>query len=296
MVVTYQSAKPGMTSDAIVKKVNDWGVVIQFEDSSATAIVLKEDCDDNEVEDVRALYAVGDKVRAVVLEKDEKEKRIRASLKSSLLPANEAMEEEPVKDMEEEMIESEESESASESASESEEEESESEKEDTPAAGFGWTDFTPVEEEKKEVVAAPAKPKKLSERTIASIEESLAKSESLPESGQDFERLLVSNPTSSHLWLRYASWLLSITEVAKARAVIRRGLKSIPVHMEEERSNLWLALMNLESEYGDEEALEAVFKEAKQAMEPKQAYLHLAKIYEVKKDSANGYNWWKQIA
>ena len=68
MVVTYQSAKPGMTSDAIVKKVNDWGVVIQFEDSSATAIVLKEDCDDNEVEDVRALYAVGDKVRAVVLE------------------------------------------------------------------------------------------------------------------------------------------------------------------------------------------------------------------------------------
>ena len=299
-MVTYQSAKPGMTSDAIVKKVNDWGVVIQFEDSSATAIVLKEDCDDNEVEDVRALYAVGDKVRAVVLEKDEKEKRIRASLKSSLLPANEAMEEEPVKDMEEEMIESEESEeseSASESEEEeSEEEESESEKEDTPAAGFGWTDFIPVEEEKKEVVAAPAKPKKLSERTIASIEESLAKSESLPESGQDFERLLVSNPTSSHLWLRYASWLLSITEVAKARAVIRRGLKSIPVHMEEERSNLWLALMNLESEYGDEEALEAVFKEAKQAMEPKQAYLHLAKIYEVKKDTANGYNCWKQLA
>lgn len=106
----------------------------------------------------------------------------------------------------------------------------------------------------------------------------------------------MANPTSSHLWLRYASWLLSTTEVAKARAVIRRALKSIPVHMEEERANLWLALMNLESEYGDEEALEAVFREAKQAMEPKQAYLHLAKLYELKKNTAQGFNCWKQLA
>lgn len=55
------------------------------------------------------------------------------------------------------------------------------------------------------------------------------------------------------------------------------------MHLEEERSNLWLALMNLEAEYGDEDSLETLFKEARQKMDDKTAGLHLAGIYETKK-------------
>ena len=296
-MVTAATVKEGMVVDAIVTKMYDWGMLIRVKNGGMHAVVMKEECADHEVTNARELYTEGDEVRAVIVKVDRPNRKVEASLKPSLLPSETAVdtamlpsETEEVKDMEEEM------EEESEEMEESEESEEESE-EETPAAGFGWEDFAPaVEEEKAEVAAKPAKAKKLSERAIASMEQSLAKADTLPESEQDFERLLVSNPTSSHLWLRYASWLLSTTEVAKARAVIRRALKSIPVHMEEERSNLWLALMNLESEYGDEDSLEAVFREAKQAMEPKQAYLHLAKLYEVKKDMAQGFNCWKQLA
>lgn len=277
-MLTVASVKEGMVVDATVYKTYDWGLLLRVQDGKLKAVVMKEECADQEVANARDLYAEGDKVRAVIVKVDREHHKVEASLKPSRLPSETVMETEEVKDMEEE----------------SEEEESEDE---TPAAGFGWDDFAPAVEEAKPAAAAkPTKAQKLPESAVAAIEQSLAKADTLPESETDFERLLVSNPTSSHLWLRYASWLLSTTEVAKARAVIRRALKSIPVHMEEERANLWLALMNLESEYGDEESLEAAFREAKQAMEPKQAYLHLAKLYDVKKKKAEGFNCWKQLA
>lgn len=290
-MVTTRTLHEGMVVDATVFKMYDWGMLIRLQ-NGLKAVVMKEECADHEVASARELYTEGDKVRAVITKVDLSNHKTEASLKPSRLPQETAVEAEEVKDMEEAM-----EEESDEAMEEESEESEESEEEEAPAAGFGWDDFAPAAEAKKPVAAAkPAKAKKLSEQAVASMEQSLAKADTLPESETDFERLLVANPTSSHLWLRYASWLLSTTEVAKARAVIRRALKSIPVHMEEERANLWLALMNLESEYGDEEALEAVFREAKQAMEPKQAYLHLAKLYELKKNTAQGFNCWKQLA
>ena len=65
--------------------------------------------------------------------------------------------------------------------------------------------------------------------------------------------------------------------------------------MEEERNNIWLALMNLESEYGDEDSLETLYKEVKQNMEPKKVSMHLISIYETKKQYANAVNIYKQL-
>lgn len=48
-----------------------------------------------------------------------------------------------------------------------------------------------------------------------------------PESIEDFERLVLGSPNSSYLWIRYMAFLLGMAEVAKAREVAERALKTI---------------------------------------------------------------------
>lgn len=167
------------------------------------------------------------------------------------------------------------------------------------STGFGWDDFA-VSPAAPSLSASSApsasKRPQLREAEIAAKERSLASQSAQPASEADFERLLVGQPTSSELWIRYASWFLSLGDAAKARAVLRRALQSVPGHLEDERANLWLALLNLESEFGDEAALRDVYKEARQAMEPRRAGLHLAALLEAKQKWAEVYSVWKQLA
>ena len=168
--------------------------------------------------------------------------------------------------------------------------------------GFGWDDFAPSPaaslpaSSSSSFHPSASKRPQLREAEIAAKERSLASQSAQPASEADFERLLVSQPTSSELWIRYASWFLSLADPGKARAVLRRALQSVPGHLEDERANLWLALLNLESEFGDEAALREVFKEARQAMEPRRAGLHLASLLEAKQRWAEVYAVWKQLA
>lgn len=101
-----------------------------------------------------------------------------------------------------------------------------------------------------------------------------------PESTADYERLLLSSPDSSFLWIQYMSFQLSMSEVQKARDVARRGLKAISFREEGEKLNVWLALLNLENSYGTEDEVEQTFKEAIQFNEPKTVYLRMAGIFE----------------
>ena len=48
-----------------------------------------------------------------------------------------------------------------------------------------------------------------------------------PESAEDFDRLVLSSPSSSLLWLQYMAFHLQATEIEKARAVAERALKTI---------------------------------------------------------------------
>lgn len=52
-------------------------------------------------------------------------------------------------------------------------------------------------------------------------------SDAAPKAADDFERLLLGSPCSSYLWIRYMAFLLSMAEVAKARAVAERALGTI---------------------------------------------------------------------
>lgn len=102
----------------------------------------------------------------------------------------------------------------------------------------------------------------------------------VPESNADFERLLLGSPNSSYLWIQYMSFQLQISEIDKAREIAKRALKTINFREEQEKLNVWIALLNLENIYGTDESLEAAFKDAARHNDSKTVHLRMAGIFE----------------
>jgi rRNA biogenesis protein RRP5 len=101
-----------------------------------------------------------------------------------------------------------------------------------------------------------------------------------PDSNADFERLLLGSPNSSYLWIQYMSFQLPLSEVDKARDIARRAIRTINFREEQEKLNVWIALLNLENVYGTDETLESIFKEAARANDSKTIHLRLASIFD----------------
>jgi len=68
-------------------------------------------------------------------------------------------------------------------------------------------------------------------------------------------------------------------EIDKARQVAERALKSISFREEKERFNVWIALLNLENLYGNEDTLKKVLSRAQQANSPLKVSMEMAKIF-----------------
>ncbi|WWC95372.1 hypothetical protein V866_002234 [Kwoniella sp. B9012] len=85
-----------------------------------------------------------------------------------------------------------------------------------------------------------------------------------PESISEFERALLASPNSSYLWIQYMSFHLQLHEIEKARKIGRLALEKINYREEDEKLNIWMALINLELSFGTAQTAEAVFKEASQ--------------------------------
>lgn len=104
-----------------------------------------------------------------------------------------------------------------------------------------------------------------------------------PQSTDDYERLLLSQPDSSLLWLQYMAFHLSLGEIDTARKIAQRALKTIsPIgsgHSEAEKLNVWIALLNLENAYGDDETTETIFRSACQVNDPQKIHERLASIF-----------------
>ncbi|KAI3625962.1 hypothetical protein CBS9595_001323 [Malassezia furfur] len=100
------------------------------------------------------------------------------------------------------------------------------------------------------------------------------------ESSTDFERLLLGSPNSSYLWIQFMGFHLQLGDVDKARQVARRAIQTINYREEQEKLNVWIALMNLENMYGTPDTLSSVFREATQVNNPKEVHLRLIAIYE----------------
>lgn len=101
-----------------------------------------------------------------------------------------------------------------------------------------------------------------------------------PTSESEFERLLLGSANSSYLWIQYMSFFLQQSDLVRARQIAQRALQTINYREQEEKRNVWLAILNLENTAGTEESLEQAFKDAIQSNEPKHMHLSYIEILE----------------
>ncbi|XP_069755491.1 protein RRP5 homolog [Narcine bancroftii] len=135
--------------------------------------------------------------------------------------------------------------------------------------------------------------KREAEKELAKVEQQLMDSSRRPQTADDFDRLVLSSPNSSIVWMQYMAFHLHTTEIEKARAVAERALKTICFREEQEKLNVWVALLNLENLYGTEESLTKVFERAVQYSNPLKVFQQLARVYtrsEKYKEADNLYN------
>ncbi|ORY34880.1 hypothetical protein BCR39DRAFT_515324 [Naematelia encephala] len=149
------------------------------------------------------------------------------------------------------------------------------------AGGFDWSGAAPGDAESSDESsdddepAPTTKPSKSKSKARAHDLTSTAP-EGQPESATDFERALLASPNSSFLWIQYMSFQLQLHEVEKARRIGRQALEKIAYREEEEKLNVWMALVNLELGFGTPDSAEKVFREAAGHNDARTVYMRYA--------------------
>ncbi|KAF8477409.1 hypothetical protein BDZ91DRAFT_774053 [Kalaharituber pfeilii] len=277
-----------------VRSVADYGVFIVVDGSAnVSGLCHKSEISDKKVEDVKKLYSPGDSVKAKVLSIDLEKRKISFGLKASYFEHADEDEDENMEDSEDD---SEggvnlatavdyESDKEGEEGSDKDAEVSDEEMEDAPSLrifgtglntnGFDWTGSildalrsdTQPDSDASDSDSKPTERKRKKKSLASKIKQDLTGDlqTRAPESVSDFERLLMGNPQSGELWVRYMAFQLQLLEVDKAREIAERALKTITSVTQEglkEKEVIWAAMLNMELEYGTEETLEEVFKRA----------------------------------
>lgn len=100
-----------------------------------------------------------------------------------------------------------------------------------------------------------------------------------PQSVDDYERLLLSEPDNAQLWVQLMAFHLDLGDIDQAREVGKKALKSIGLAQEAEKMTIWSALLNLETTFGDDEAVESTVQRACETNDPEEVHSKLASIY-----------------
>ncbi|KAG6832513.1 hypothetical protein H0H92_000142 [Tricholoma furcatifolium] len=327
--LTVGDLQIGQKVEGVVKRIEDYGLFIQIENSKLTGLCHKSQLSDNKDADVDVAlkgFREGDRVKAVI-QKIEKSK-----ISLSIKPSNFAEEDFDDDDANMDAASGDEDEafgviddSAAEEAegsnsddpsdNEDDGEDSDDEAMDvdidpsaqvfqtshtknsnpapalpTPSlklsGGFQWSNTQPRAEDEPESgsssdesdVEASSSKKKKKKRKEIEYDLTAEMHTKMPESNADFERVLLGSPNSSYLWIQYMSLQLQLSEIDKAREIARRAIRTISFREEQERLNVWIALLNLENVYGTDETLESTFKDAAKANDSKTIHLRLAAI------------------
>ncbi|KAH8386003.1 hypothetical protein KR200_012231 [Drosophila serrata] len=133
----------------------------------------------------------------------------------------------------------------------------------------------------------PAKKKRLSakekakaevkeEQRLREIEERNADPKARLETIDQYERLVIAQPNNSISWLKYIAFLLSNTEIEKARDLARRAISTISFRETQELRNVWSALLNIELVYSSN--FDEVLKEALNCNDPLEIYISVIDI------------------
>lgn len=309
----FEDLKVGQVVTGKVRKVEDFGVFIVIDKSAnVSGLCHQSEMAEKRIHDVKKLYAEGDAVKAIVLKLDAEKKRISFGLKASYFEDGESVSDESddneadgsVDDMKDVHM-TDDADSDDESmggvhvddaasiassmsdVSPDTEEVATSLKTGGPALATGRFDWNAdildnasnASEADSEDGNGESKPKKKRRKAEIKIDRTGDLDAHGPQSVSDFERLLLGQPDSSQLWTAYMAFQINLNELERAREIAERAIKAINIREDMEKMNMWIALLNLEMTYGNDESLEEVFKRACQYNDAQEIHERLASSY-----------------
>ena len=298
-----------------VKKIEKFGMFILIDNSRIRGLCHISEVSESSVSDISKLYEIGDRVQAFIIKVDLKKQRVSLSLKASHFePEREC---DSIQDIEmveeEEKTEVNHPSKADESADDSllddetpivVSEEPLLQMENSQVTEFKALRFEDKfswnGEQKKISIDSSSEssdsdatevvqPKKLSRKEkiekleqenlkIDEQEKRLLDDEAVPESVDDFERLVLTSPNDSSIWIKYMAYHLELAEVGIARSVVDRALSTINFREEQERLNVCIALMNLENKFGTSDSLKDAFSRCCGVCEPEDIHIQYFKM------------------
>ncbi|EAW14463.1 putative rRNA biogenesis protein RRP5 [Aspergillus clavatus NRRL 1] len=317
--VTINDLKVGQIVTGKVRKVEEFGAFIVVDRSAnISGLCHRSEMADKRVENAKALYEEGDVVKAKIIKIDRDQGKISFSLKASHFRDDDEDESGSDEDdvsqgvsldgMEDVDFEGSDSDDDDEEGDDDEsmggvdleddsdddedDEDSNVEMDNAPSnrkgglgeAGFDWSGN--VRDEEDEAARSDSededdsrRKKKKNRKPEIQVDRTGELDANGPQSVADYERLLLGEPDSSLLWLQYMAFQLELGELEKAREIAERALRTISLGQDTEKLNIWVALLNLENTYGNDDTLEEVFKRACQYNDTQEIYDRLTSIY-----------------
>ncbi|KAL4893466.1 hypothetical protein BDV59DRAFT_26030 [Aspergillus ambiguus] len=312
--ITLSDLKPGQVVTGKVRKVEEFGAFIVIDGSAnLSGLCHRSEMAEKRIDDARTLFEEGDAVKAKIIKIDREQGKISFGLKASYFN-----EDEESSDGEDDEDESEgvsldgfggvevegsdeddddsdvsmggvdvEGDSESESDESDEEEEAKvpsKQKGGLGSSGFDWSGN--IKDDEDEVMQSDSdddeesrKKRKKHRKPEIQVDRTGELDANGPQSVADYERLLLGEPDSSQLWLQYMAFQLELGEVEKTREIAERALRTITIGQDAEKLNIWVALLNLENTYGNDDSLEDVFKRACQYNDTQEVYERVISIF-----------------
>ncbi|KAI5928699.1 hypothetical protein F4810DRAFT_644950 [Camillea tinctor] len=311
-LINYHDLQKGQVITGKVRKVENFGVFIVVDNSNnVSGLCHRSEMAEKLVEDARKLFSEGDTVKAIILSLNQQKKQVSFGLKPSYfeegdssMDSEESDDDEdsagaPLFEDNEDEDEDEEMEDANsavmikgtdnhmDDSSEDDTEMVDKADDETNAldtGGFNWSadaldtvDATDGDAD-QDLHATPEKRKKRRKPQIE-VDRSGDLNAFGPRTAVDYEQLLNRQPNSSELWIQYMALQMQVSELAKARAVAERAVTTISSTEETEKLNVWVAYLNLEERFGNEETVNEVFKRACQVNDQQEVHQRLVSIY-----------------
>ncbi|KAF3010122.1 rRNA bioproteinsis protein rrp5 [Neopestalotiopsis sp. 37M] len=311
----YQDLRVGQIITGKVRKVEEFGAFILVDGTAnVSGLCHRSELAEKAIDDARKLLNEGDAVKAIILKLDAQKKRINFGLKPSYFEdedtdmsdeddAGAALVSDDDDDEEEEDDEEEGDEDMSDADSgvlitgtdNMSDEDSDEEDEDVEmtdkageevegldAGGFDW-DADALDKKRSADAAngdsAAQDKKKKRKKAQTEADHSGDLDAFGPRTAADYEQLLNRKPNSSELWIQYMAYQMQASELTGARKVVERAVSTINSSEETEKLNAWVAYLNLEVHYGNDETVDEVFKRALQVNDQQEVYQRLASIY-----------------
>jgi rRNA biogenesis protein RRP5 len=315
--VSFSDIKCGQIVTAKVRHVEDYGVFLVIDNSeNVSGMCHISQMADKPVEKakVKELYKAGDPVKAKVLSVDVGKRRISFGLKYSYITADADNEDEDAEmddasdagdqeseDSNDEIVDSNDDvdmrsvKSAEDDASSTGETNHNFDDEHQgmlpiksaaglSTSGFDWTGTTldldePTVASDDDLDGGATKKKKKHKKATIKEDRTGDLDAYGPQSVADYERLLLGQPNSAELWVRYMVFQRELSEIEKARQIAQRALATINPREEKERLDVWTALLHLENDFGSADLVEDTLKEACQNNDAREVNERMIKIY-----------------